>query len=470
MDNVTNKFNGITQLRQFNLEILTGEVMGLLPLNDHGIESLLLTLQRNMPLLFGRIYCNEKLVNSHVFRQQLTNPVSVIEKRSHLVEGLTIADNVFILNQTNQNWVVHPNRLRQQLKRLERTVGAEIPQSCPVENLSFYQRCMVELMKAAVSGSKLVVLRDLSHFMTGAELRKLQHAIRYFAGTGIAFLYICNNWDEAAEICDRVALMYDGTITKVIRNQDFEKLCAEELIRQIAGVTPDNAHHFSLQCEICFRAEKLCTDVFRNLSFEVHQGECLVLHSDSQYFLDGLRGVITGEEPIRSGGLYIDGKLIRKPLIRSKRVAYIAENPAESMLFPDLSSLENLTFGLMDQAQVRWNRKNVYQNLKMEFAQKIAPIFEKDLSELSIYDQYDLAFYRVMLQRPRIVFCEQPFFGNDIYLRSHVVDLVHKLLEQQIAVVILVLGLYDVFPLSDCDLEYRSGELKKWFSEKPEVT
>lgn len=471
MDNVTNELYGITQLRQFNLQIYAGEIMGLLPLNSNGVDALLELLQRNTPLHFGRVYCDETLVNSHVYCKQTPNPVAVIEKRSHLVEGLTVADNVFVLNRTNHSLIVRPNHFRQRLKELEEAVGVDILCGCLVKDLNFFERCIVEVMKAAVSNNKLVVISDISHFMTGTELRKLHQAIRYFSQKGTSFLYICNNWHETAEICDRVALMYNGTISKVIRNQEMQEGYVEELIRQIAGVTTEQLHSAGLEREVCFQVEGLSTSLFHDLSFHVHRGECLVIYSESQNFLDCIRKVITGDEPIYKGWISVEGKRTRGPLIREKKVGYLAENPAHSMLFPDLSNVENLTFGLMDQIQIRWNRKNIYKSLKIELGDEIGTaVFEKELSDLSVYDRYALAFYRLILQHPQVVFCEHPFFGNDVSLRSHVMNLVHQLLEHQIAVVVLVVGLYDTFPLSDRNLMYCNGEMIEWTGEKTEVT
>lgn len=55
-------------------------------------------------------------------------------------------------------------------------------------------------------------------------------------------------------------------------------------------------------------------------------------------------------------------------------------------------------------------------------------------------------------------------------MRSYVIDLVRKLLEHGIAVVVLVVGLYDTFSLADRDLVYRNGTIAEWLGEVPAVT
>lgn len=470
MDNVTNEAYGITQLRQFNLQIHTGEILGLLPLNANGLDALLELLQHNTPIHFGRVYCEERLVNSHIYHKQTPNPVALIEKRSHLVDGLSVADNVFVLNRRNKSVLIHPARSRRQLRELEEAIDVQIPSGQLVRELSFLQRCIVEILKAVVSKDRLIVIRDVSHFMTDQEVRKLHEVMGYFAGKGTSFLYICNQWHETAAVCGRVALMHNGTISKVIGKQEMKGPYMEKLLEEIGGVGPERPHSSSPRTDVCFRVEALSAGMFHDLDFHVCRGECLVIHSENQNVLDGIRRVMLGDEPIAHGRILVAGRKRHGGCIREREIAYLAENPVESMLFFHMSNLENLTFGLIDQRQVRWNRKKIYRSLQMELGEELgAAVFEKDLSELSVYDQYTLLFYRLLLQRPQVVFCEHPFFGNDVYLRKHVIELVRQLLRHQIAVVILVVGIYDTFPLADRNLIYHDGKLKACNGTKTEA-
>ena len=67
LDNVSLQMSGIMQLERFNLQIFSGEIMGLMALNAHGVSSLVSLLQSNTPVHFGRVYYCEQLVNSHIY-------------------------------------------------------------------------------------------------------------------------------------------------------------------------------------------------------------------------------------------------------------------------------------------------------------------------------------------------------------------------------------------------------------------
>lgn len=99
MEWVTYAEQGVKQLENFNMHIYTGEVMGLIPVNAHGKNAILMLLQNNLALFDGYIYYSGELVNSWRGAVKRSNRVSIIQSRSCLVNGMTVADNIFVLRQ-----------------------------------------------------------------------------------------------------------------------------------------------------------------------------------------------------------------------------------------------------------------------------------------------------------------------------------------------------------------------------------
>ena len=121
LDNVSMQMSGIMQLERFNLQIFSGEIMGLMALNAHGVSSLVSLLQSNTPVHFGRVYYCERLVNSHIYSRTTPNEIVVIEQKSHLVNGLTVGDNVFVLSGVERRRLLHTQSFRGRLQELVQT-------------------------------------------------------------------------------------------------------------------------------------------------------------------------------------------------------------------------------------------------------------------------------------------------------------------------------------------------------------
>lgn len=65
MTHVTCRGQGSTPLRDLNLNIFAGEIMGLILLNGgRGMTVLIDLLRRNLPLQRGNIYYREELINT----------------------------------------------------------------------------------------------------------------------------------------------------------------------------------------------------------------------------------------------------------------------------------------------------------------------------------------------------------------------------------------------------------------------
>ena len=93
MERVTYKEEEVVKLKDFNLQIFQGEVMGFLPVNSHGKTALLKLLERNLPLYDGYIYYGGEKVNTWKEHYKAANRISIIQEKSSLAGNLNIADN-----------------------------------------------------------------------------------------------------------------------------------------------------------------------------------------------------------------------------------------------------------------------------------------------------------------------------------------------------------------------------------------
>ena len=127
MERVTYREQGVALLENFSMTIWAGEILGLVPVNHLGLSALVRRLQQNLPLHYGYVYYKEKLVNDWRFpctgvnhtimnltamNQTTMNRISVIRNRSCLAEGLTVADNIFVLRPGFKKRLVQPHKLR----------------------------------------------------------------------------------------------------------------------------------------------------------------------------------------------------------------------------------------------------------------------------------------------------------------------------------------------------------------------
>ena len=126
LEKVTLREQGVTQLDNFNLHIFEGEIMGLVPVDTHGLSTLCDLLRENLPLYYGYVFYRERLINTWRSPQPRYNRISVIQAKSCLVDGLTVADNIFVLRPGFRGRLMRPSAFRRQLTPFMESIGIRI--------------------------------------------------------------------------------------------------------------------------------------------------------------------------------------------------------------------------------------------------------------------------------------------------------------------------------------------------------
>lgn len=469
MERVTYCEQGVALLENFSMTIWAGEILGLVPANHVGLSALVRLLRQNLPLHYGFVYYKERLVNDWRFpgsgadrfnpNHLNMNRISVIQNKSCLAEGLTVADNIFVLRPGFKKRIMQPHILRQQLQPFLKDIGMELSADAYIEDLTNFERFVVELLKAVVAGNHLVVLEDISTFISDVELEKLSAILRHYAARGMSFLYIAAHFEEARQVCGRTALMLNGQITKCFEGGDkapdpFFLRCTEDFDRHVREqmerrTKPDGS-------QVVFCTEEFCCGPIRNLDFSVVKGECLVMQDLDNCMIQELISVLSGDTAPKGGRILINGTPLSGR--NDRRIAIIQELPVHSMLFTNMSYMDNLCFTLDHRIRGVWGGGHVKKSLRQEYAGLLGEdVFDTPVERLSEWQKYDLIYTRIFLQNPEIVFCVQPFKSAEVSLRIHIMELLERFLNKGIPVVIMAVNLADSLALADRLLRVRRG-------------
>lgn len=467
MERVTTIQDEVTLLDNFNLHIFQCEIMGLVCINANGKESLIQLISQNLPIHYGRVYFNEVLVNNYQHSPLTMNKVAVIEQKSRLIEDLSVADNVFVLRRGFKKYFINPRVLDEQLQRFTSTIGVHIDGNELVANLSPFEKCVVELLRAAIMGAKLIVIRDISNCISAADLAKFHSLLRYYCQKGFSFLYICNHHEEAFKICTRVSLMRDGKILKIFDQSQFQNdNVAPYYIGEFANVKKVIVNHQSREGILSFK--NVCTENLHSMSFVVEKGECTVLFDVDNTVLSDIMQLMNGELYQNSGTIFLENTIYSQKMARhavGNGVAFVGEDPIHSMLFKEMSYINNLCFLLDKKQNPVWITKKIIKNVIREYEPVVGQeIYEADIMNLKLQSLYDLIYYRIELCHPKIVFCLQPFAGADMYLRRHLIELINKLKKRGITVILLAVNIADSLVVADRLILFEKGRYSSEYS------
>ncbi len=164
------------------------------------------------------------------------------------------------------------------------------------------------------------------------------------------------------------------------------------------------------------------TQVLENISFEVNEGEMVSLVGPSGSGKTTTLRLLAGLLEPTSGEIFIDGKNSETMTSRDRGTVIVFQDYA---LFPHMSVLENITFGL----KVR----GVAQGVRNEKAMALLGLLKMDgfekryPSELSGGQKQRIALARALAIEPNVLLLDEPFSSLDTHLRSSMRALISEL-------------------------------------------
>lgn len=460
MDQVTYEHQGVTELDSFSLSVWEGEILGLVPVNNYGVEALFSILTQNLPLRWGHVYYHEKCVNSWRRCPGGLNRISVIRNETCLAQDLTVADNIFVLRSGFRKWRIRPQVLERQLQPFLEEIGVPLQADAYIDSLSVFQRFVVELLKAVVAGSRLIVLENVDALISESELAKLQEILLHYAEKGIAFLYLSSHFEETLRFCHRTALMSNGRILKCVdlrgSSRDMLSLpCVGEYDRWVREHLEKPDRELSQRAALELR--RLSYGSLQEVELQVNAGECVVMQDMDGCALGDFLEVLERGQP-ETGQLLVGGEPLRSGADRS--IAIVQERLTQTMVFQSMSYMDNLCLNMDHRFPRIWLSPGMRRSIRVEYAPMLGPeVFDKSIDELTDREKYDLVFARLLLQRPKVVFLIHPFKKAGVPIRSHIWELIDRLLKQGIAVVILAVNLADSLALADRLIRLRQGRV-----------
>jgi simple sugar transport system ATP-binding protein len=216
VEHLAKSFGAVVALRDVNLRLGRGEVLGLLGDNGAGKSTLVKALCGFHKPDSGRILLDGEPVNLRSVDHARSLGIDIVYQDLALVNQLSVFHNMF-LNREPVRWRLLRNRQMRQLAEQQLTsLGISTVRDVGVEvsKLSGGQRQAIAVARAVYSDSKVLLLDEPLAAMgakEGALILDLIQDLR--AGGKISIIIIAHNYAQILEVCDRVNVLQHGRIT-----------------------------------------------------------------------------------------------------------------------------------------------------------------------------------------------------------------------------------------------------------------
>jgi ABC-type sugar transport system ATPase subunit len=233
IENVSKRFGPITALRDINLHLRKGEVLGLLGDNGAGKSTLIKILSGFHKQDGGTMWLKGEDYAPKSVDDARARGVDTVYQDLALVDQLTVFQNLFLHRERllAPTPFLDNRRMRRQARAALDEIGINIPRlDVPVARLSGGQRQAIAVART-ISGDADVILLDEPLAAMGAKEGALILDLigRLKAEGEVSIIMILHNYVHVFQACDRVSLIQDGVIA-------FDKPTSETSVDELTEI------------------------------------------------------------------------------------------------------------------------------------------------------------------------------------------------------------------------------------------
>jgi ABC-type uncharacterized transport system ATPase subunit len=483
LQGVSKRFGNVVANQDVHLEVLEGEIHGLIGENGAGKSTI-------MKILYGFYHADSGVIRIRGKEVSITNPhdaialgIGMVHQHFMLVPTLTVLENIILGQEPTHQGKIDFDTAKKDIQSIIKEYGIELDLNMLTSKLSVGLQQQVEIIKVLYRKANILILDEPTAVLTPQETQKLFQVLINLRHQGKTIILITHKMKEIFAITDRVTVFRKGRSiqTQTTKNTKEQQLVSLMVGRELkTGYTkkefPEKQPVIELK-EVTLRSSSGHKNLLHKVSLTIHKHEIVGLagimgngQTELEEILSGLRPSHEGE--IHLGGQRIDhlnNRGIRKLgvgiYVNEKTMGHVPEDRHHMGLILPFSVTDNFFLG--HQYDKRFNKGPFIRKEKLEaYAHTMIEkygIHPADptlpIRALSGGNQQKVILGRELDTNPKFALISQPTRGVDIGAIESIHERIIELREQGSAILLISADLDEVMKLSDRVLVLFEGKI-----------
>lgn len=471
-ENISKNFGVVQALDNVSFDVPEAKILGLLGENGAGKSTLMNILGGVLPPSSGNIIIDGQTYHHLTTREASDLGISFIHQELNLVNDLKVYENLFLNNELTQYGFLNKKEMIKQSKEVLDRMNVDIDPEAFVKTLDTSRKQLIEIAKAVLFDSKLIIFDEPTTALTNEEITVLFGIMRDFKKNGISSIYISHKMPELFEICDDYVVLRDGKFIDSGKFSDINEQIATELLvgKKLAHEAIDyNESHIG---DTILEVNDLTVDpYFKDVKFSLRKGEVLGI---TGLFGDGrgeLSETLFGVRKADQGTITLNGKTLSMKSIRSvmkSGIAMVPRDRKERSIIPDLTISDNLSVAFFTAKHSKPFVSQKEELKRFDKNQEITRIkvgspLDK-ITSLSGGNQQKVIFSRWFELDSDVYILDNPTQGIDVGAKNEVYHLIYNLSLQGKSIIVFTSEYTELSKIANRVLVMYRGKINKELS------
>jgi simple sugar transport system ATP-binding protein len=474
--NATKEYRGVPAVKNVSFALHRGEVHALLGENGAGKSTLTKMVAGVVEPTSGEIWIDGSRVELGSPSEALRRGIAMVYQETSLVPSLTVAQNIYLTDAKRFHRLRGIYIAGQQFLQ---SLNFQVDPTAMVSALGAGQKQMVEIARAVHHSAQVIIFDEPTATLTPEEKHQFFSLVERLKLRGVSIIFISHALEEALAIADRITVLRDGehVVTDATSSFDREKIVRAMVGRTLTGELYGSHKDRSVRPagDKVLSVQNLSMgSIVRNTSFSVFAGQITgvfgLIGSGRTEAAKVVSGVLK-RDLFHGGQVRLNGKSVRyrvpRPAVRDG-IIYVTEDRKVEGFFETMSIAENIHLAALAGGQSKATTVSM-REMRAVAQHWIEALNVKAINgdarviELSGGNQQKVVVAKALVQKPKLVIFDEPTRGVDVGAIAEIHQLINRLADEGIAVMVISSYLPEVLHLSDRILVCRQGRIVEEF-------
>ena len=475
--NVTKEYRGVPALRDVSFDLEKGEIHALLGENGAGKSTLTKIMAGVTGPTAGEMLVDGRPTAYATPAEALRDGICMVFQETSLVPTMTVAQNLYLGDEK------FFNRLRGlyiAAQQFLQSLNFNVDPWATVATLGAARKQMVEIARAVRQNARVIIFDEPTASLTPEEKHHFFALIRRLKERGVSIVFISHALEEAMQISDRITILRDGELVVTDAGSSFDR---ERIVRAMVGRNLTETLYGREEGKGPRRPGRRVLSVknlsmgrvVRNTSFTIYSGQVTgvfgLVGSGRTETAKIVAGVLK-RDYFHGGEVQLNGRRVRYRVPRTAvmdGICYVTEDRKAEGFFETMSVGQNLQVGrlsssgasgfLLRMGEARALAEEWVKSLNIRSTDRDARVIE-----LSGGNQQKVVIGKSLVQAPRLIIFDEPTRGVDVGAIAEIHQMIHRLADAGLAVIVISSYLPEIMNISDRILVSQRGRIVEEFS------